>query len=158
MEFATPGPQHQWLQQLVGEWTFEHVWPKKSDPPPPHATGTETVRAIGGLWVVGEMTSALMDGRPWWSQVTLGYDPARERFVGTWIGSVMTHLWIYEGQLDTAGEVLTLEAEGPSMTGPGMTRYRDVVELRGGARALSSYQQHADGTWKQFMRMEFRRA
>jgi hypothetical protein len=29
--------------------------------------------------------------------LTLGYDPQRERYVGTWIGSMMTHLWGVRG-------------------------------------------------------------
>ena len=33
---------------------------------------------------------------------TLGYDPAKKKYVGTFIASVMTHLWIYSGSLDAA--------------------------------------------------------
>ena len=43
------------------------------------------------------------------------YDPQKQRFVGTWIGSMMTYLWVYEGTLDATEKVLTLNAEGPSM-------------------------------------------
>ena len=32
--------------------------------------------------------------------MTLGYDPQKKRFVGTLIGSMMTHLWVYDGALD----------------------------------------------------------
>jgi len=62
--------------------------------------------------------------------MTLGYDPAKGRFVGTWIGSMMTHLWVYDGELDPAGRVLTLNSEGPSMTGDGsFAKYQDIVEF-----------------------------
>ena len=46
--------------------------------------------------------------------MTLGYDPAKKRFVGTWVGSMMAHLWVYEGSMDAEEKVLTLSAEGPS--------------------------------------------
>ena len=63
--------------------------------------------------------------------MTLGYDPQQQRYVGTWIGSMMTHLWVYDGELDEASGVLTLEAEGPAMAGDGtMARYRDTIEFR----------------------------
>ena len=58
-------------------------------------------------------------GGPATTLMTLGYDPEKKRFVGTWIGSMMTHLWIYDGALDAAGKVLTLDAEGPSFAGDG---------------------------------------
>ena len=47
--------------------------------------------------------------------MTLGYDPVQKRFVGTFIGSMMTHMWIYNGTLDAAGKVLTLDTEGPGL-------------------------------------------
>jgi len=40
--------------------------------------------------------------------MTLGYDPQKKRYLGTWIGSMMSHLWVYEVELDASGSVLTL--------------------------------------------------
>ena len=40
--------------------------------------------------------------------MTLGYDPRKKRFVGTFVGSMMTNLWIYDGELDKDERVLTL--------------------------------------------------
>ena len=99
------------------------------------------------------------DGDPATTMMTLGYDPSRKRFVGTWIGSMMTNLWVYDGFLDEAGRVLTLEAEGPNMAEEGkMARYRDVIELRSDDhRVLTSHMLGDDGTWTQFMTAEYRR-
>ncbi len=55
-------------------------------------------------------------GDPATMLMSLGYDPAKKRFVGTWIGSMMTNLWVYDGELDPTGKILTLNAEGPSFT------------------------------------------
>jgi len=91
--------------------------------------------------------------------MTLGYDPQRERYVGTWIGSTMTHLWVYEGQLDEAGKTLALEAEGPGMTPGSTARYRDVIELvSDDQRTLTSCVLGDDGEWHRFMRAVYRRA
>jgi hypothetical protein len=60
-----------------------------------------------------------------------GYDP-QQRYVGTWIGSMMTHLWVYDGAPDAAGRVLTLHTEGPHMAAEGqMAQYKDVIEFTG---------------------------
>ena len=81
--------------------------------------------------------------------MTLGYDPERKRFCGTWIGSMMTHFGVYDGALDAVERVLALKSDGPSMAGDGkMARYRDAIELRSDDhRILTSSVRGDDGTW-----------
>src|SRR5262245_12668838 len=114
--------EHKWLQQLVGEWTYlsEAREPGKD---PVKAAGTERVRSLGDVWVVGEGEGEMPGGGRGRSIVTLGYDPARKRFVGTWVGSMMANMWVYDGWLDASRNVLTLESEGPSMSGEGTAKY-----------------------------------
>jgi len=42
-----PQKEHQWLQQLVGEWTYEGEASMGPDKPPEKFQGTESVRSIG---------------------------------------------------------------------------------------------------------------
>ena len=93
------------------------------------------------------------------SIMTLGYDPTRHRFVGTFVGSTKTYLWLYEGRRDAAETVLTLDTVGPSYTEEwGMARYRDTIEIRGDDHRVqtSSYLRY-DGTWHLFMTTHYRR-
>src|SRR3712207_8501500 len=48
--------------------------------------------------------------------MTLGYDPQTQRYVGTWGGSMMNYLWVYDGELDVDGRVLTLASEDRKST------------------------------------------
>ena len=90
--------------------------------------------------------------------ITLGFDPQKQRFVGTWVGSMMTHLWVYDGALDPAGKVLTLNAEGPSMSGNGMAKYQDIIELKSDDHhTLTARMLGDDGTWTQVMAADYRR-
>ncbi len=91
--------------------------------------------------------------------ITLGYDPQNKRFVGTWIGSTMTWLCVYDGSLDAAEKVLTLEAEGPDFVVEGkLAKYRDVVEWKSDDhRVLTSHVLGDDETWNQFMTAHYRR-
>ena len=90
--------------------------------------------------------------------MTLGYDPVSKRFDGTFVASVMTHLWIYNGSLDADEKVLTLDTEGPSFTGEGMTKYQDIIEfISDDHRTLSSQAIGPDGQWVKFMRAHYRR-
>ena len=155
---AEPQPEHAWLQQLVGEWVTE-MDACESEKTGEKVRGTETVRSLGSLWIVGDGTGQMPDGSPANTQVTLGYDPAQQRFVGTWVGSMMTHMWVYSGSLDESRKVLTLEAEGPDFSDPSKTgKYRDVVELHSrDHRTLTSYALAEDGSWNQFMTMHLYR-
>lgn len=154
-----PVKEHQWLQRLVGEWTYEGSGDMGPDQPPCKMSGTESVRSVGGLWIVGNGTGVMPDGAAATMVLTLGFDPARGKFLGTWIGSMMTHMWVYEGSLDASGRVLTLDTTGPSMADPNKTaRYQDIIEIKSDdVRTLTSRALGDDGTWRQFMQAEYRR-
>lgn len=154
-----PQQEHQWLARLVGEWTYEMEAEAGPGEPPIRDSGSESVRSLGGLWFLCEGTGQTPDGGAATSIMTLGYDPARGRFLGTFIGSMMTHLWLYEGALDAAGQVLTLDTEGPDYTDESRTaKYRDTLELpSAGHRVQTSSYQREDGSWHRFMTVHYRR-
>ncbi len=156
---AKPQKEHEWLQKLVGDWTSEMDAMMGPDKPMETCKGTEHVRSIGGLWTMGEGTGQMPDGGAAITFMTLGYDPAKGKFVGTFIGSMMTNMWLYEGTLDASGKVLTLDTEGPSFAGDGtMAKYKDVIEFKSNDhRTLTSQVQGADGKWTQFMTATYRR-
>lgn len=158
---AEPDNEHEWLAQLVGDWEYEGEAIMAPGEPAQEFSGTESVRSLGELWVVGEGTVPMPDGGEGTTVITLGYDPQKRRFVGTFVGSMMTHLWIYDGELEEDGKTLTLYTEGPDMA-PGsegrMVPYKDVVRLESpDHRVLRSHQRGDDGEWHQFMESHYRR-
>jgi hypothetical protein len=156
---ATPEKPHRWLEKLLGEWIYETESPAHAGQPVSKLTGTETVRSIGGLWIQAEARGEMPGGGPATSVMTLGYDTQKKRFVGSWIGSMMTYMWVYDGELDAAERMLTLNSEGPSMAGDGtLSTYQDVIELKSNDhRTLTARVRKSHGTWEQFMTMEYRR-
>jgi hypothetical protein len=157
---SEPQKEHHWLQKLVGEWAYEHESDMGPDKPKEKLRGTESVRSLGGLWTVGEGTGDMPGGGTAKSIITLGYDPQKKHFVGTFVASMMTHLWAYEGTLDAAGRVLTLDTEGPNFApgAQGMTKYKDVIEfLTDDHRTLTSRMLGPDGQWHEFMAAQYRR-
>lgn len=156
---AEPQKEHQWLQQLVGEWTSEAECSMGPGQPSTKSYGTERVRMVGGLWMVGEGQGEMPGGGTATMIMTLGYDPQKKRYLGTWIGSMMTHMWHYDGEMDASGRILTLSAEGPSMAGDGtMAKYQDIIEIKSkDHRTLSSRVLGPDGTWNHFMTAHYRR-
>jgi hypothetical protein len=152
--------EHRWLAQLQGNWTFESDCEMGPGQPNAKTSGKEVFRSLGDAWMIGEMEGEMPVGTDIaYARMTLGYNATTGRFVGTWVGSMMTHLWIYDGELDATRRILTLNAEGPSFAGDGsMAHYRDVIEIKSpDHRTLTSSVQQPDGTWHTFMRASYRR-
>lgn len=157
---ATPEPtkQHQWLQQMVGEWTAEMECVMGPDQPAMKSKGAETVRSLGGLWTLGEGSGETPDGGRMTSILTLGYDPQKQKFVGSFVASMMTHMWIYEGTLSADRKTLTMDTSGPSMISEGMVPYQDIFTIESpDHRTLSSRTPGPNGEWMTFMTAHYRR-
>jgi uncharacterized protein YndB with AHSA1/START domain len=155
---ASPQQQHEWLQRLVGDWIVESDAPESGNSPEAPAW-RETVRSVAGIWIVAEGSGTLPDGNEATTVMTLGYDPQGQRFVGTWIGSMMHHLWVYDGELSDDGTTLTLNTTGPDMHVEGATRqYQDVITLTDDDhRALTARVLAPDGDWQVMMTARYRR-
>lgn len=153
-----PQAEHKWLERLVGDWAWEMTAPTGPDQPPATHTGTESVRSLT-VWVQCDSTMPGPDGPGMKTVMTLGYDPVKGKYVGTFIGSMMTHMWVYEGTVDETGNKLVLCADGPSFTDPTKTaKYQDTIEfLADDHRTLSSQFQAEDGSWNQFMVAHYRK-
>jgi hypothetical protein len=119
--------------------------------PPIQCQGTISTRKLGGFWIICEVTNNMM-GTTMHAVQTVGYDPAKKKYVGTWVDSMMNHMWKYEGTVDADGKVLTLQAEGPNFESPGKTaQFRDVYEVKGPDEIVTTSQmQGADGKWVTF--------
>ncbi len=154
-----PQKEHHWLQRLVGEWSYEGEVMTGPGKLPEKFSGTASVRSIGGVWILCEGWGEVPGGGQASSIMTLGFDPQKNRYVGTFIASMMTNLWMYEGQLDSARKVLTLDTEGPSFSDDGkMAKYKDVIEIKSDDhRVLTSNMLDDDGKWHAYMTAPYRR-
>jgi hypothetical protein len=159
MEAPKPAPQHELLQRLIGDWTFTATANMGPDKPPAAFSGKETVRGLGEVWILCEAQHDSSEGVPAKTLMTLGFDPQKGKFVGTFIASMMTYLWPYEGALDNSGKVITLESSGPSFADPNaLSPYRDTITiLSDNERTLTSQMPGPDGQWVEFMKCQYRR-
>ena len=159
MQMPEPQDEHRWLHRLVGRWEGMVECSMGPGQPPMTNPMAETFRSLGGLWVVSDGRGDMPGGGTAHSVMTLGFDPQRGRFTGSFIASVMTHFWTYDGTLDPARQVLTLDSHGPSFTDPAiLAHYQDIIAFEGeDRRSLASRVRGADGGWTQFMRADYRR-
>jgi Protein of unknown function (DUF1579) len=155
---AKPQTEHQWLDRFIGEWASECECSMGPDLPPSKTKGTEVVRSLGGLWIVLEGKGEMPDGETGTTMMTLGYDPQKNRYVGTFVCSVMAHLWLYDGSLDAKEKVLTLDSEGPNFSQNAIAKYKDAIAFVNDDNwVLTSQILGDDGNWLQFMTTHYRR-
>jgi hypothetical protein len=156
---APKGPQptkeHEWLKQLEGEWVTEAESAAIPGMPAMKIKGTESVRSLGGFWSVSESKADYM-GTPVTALMTLGYDPQKKKYTGTWVCSMCDFLCKYEGTV--SGNVLTLDTEGPNPANGKIEKMRDVLEVKDkDHKVLTSYMPGPDGKWVLFMTIKFTR-
>lgn len=157
-QFPGAAKEHHWLQQFVGEWETQSEGKMGPDQPTMKCQGTMRNRMLGDIWVVNEMTGDMM-GTPMVGIQTIGYDSAKKKYVGTWVDSMMNHMWQYEGSVDETGKILTLEAEGPNFMAEGkMTKFRDAYDFKAADHIIAtSSMLDANGKWITFMTGDSRR-
>ncbi|HVR72890.1 MAG TPA: DUF1579 domain-containing protein, partial [Planctomycetota bacterium] len=155
-KMPAPEKEHAWLEQLAGEWEFDAECIMEPGKPPMKSSGTETGRMIGEFWIVSEVKSTFMD-TPMTGILTLGFDPEKKKYVGTWVDSMTSHQWKYEGTVDAAGKVLKLESEGPVAPGK-LSKFKEVIELKGkDQKVFTSSMLGDDGKWSTFATFHYRR-
>ena len=145
-DLPKPVAEHAWLQRFVGEWTSEAECSCGPDTPPMLNKGTETIRQLGGFWIISEIKSD-SESFPFANLMTLGYDPEKKKYIGSWVDTMTSYMWRYEGSVDATGTTLTLETEGPCPMG-GITKFREVMKLETPDHKLfTSSMLGPDGEW-----------
>lgn len=139
--------EHEFLQKFVGEWEVE------SEGSGMKGKAVMKSSMLGKLWLVNSSDHEV-GGTPLQSIQMIGYDTTKKKYVGIWADSVINYMWHYEGTVDESGKKLTLNAEGPSMSGDGkMTQYKDAYEFKDDDTIIAtSSMQNADGEWTVIMK------
>ena len=153
-----PTKEHEWLHQLAGQWEADLEVSAGPGKPPLKLKSTENTRRIGGFWILSE-SEVTPPGMPFARALTLGYDPQKKKYVGTWVDSTSTHIGKSEGSMDAAGMTLTLEGEMPSPFDPSKSvRVREVIELKSrDLKVITTSLQGEDGNWFTLVTVNARR-
>ncbi len=125
MPMVKPGAEHKLLASMAGSWNAETEMMGMTS----HGTYERRV-AMNGLWLVSDFESTMM-GTPFVGLEILGWDPAKGKYVSTWVDSSSTTISILEGDWDAGTKTLTL-AGGTldPMSGEEMTMI-NVVKVKG---------------------------
>ena len=132
---AQPSKEHQFLKEMEGTWNATMKFNMPGAPEGAEAKGVETTQMIGGFWAVFDIKFDSLMGHPWHGHGTMGYDPDKKKYIGTFIHSATPYMTTGEGTMDAAGKVLTMNYEGMGPDGK-MGKMRETFEKKDKDNAL----------------------
>jgi len=115
-EMEEPTPEHVELLSGVGTWggTMTLFAPDGSEMA--SSPARETVEGVGPFWTQARFECELM-GQPYVGTGHMGYDPAKGKYVGTWVDSMSSFFALMEGETSADGKTLVMHWTAPDMTG-----------------------------------------
>ena len=111
-----PGPEHAVLKDQAGVWDATVESFMAPGQPPVLSKGTETGAMVGDFWLVSDFKTEMM-GTPFNGRGTMGYDPARKKYVSSWIDSMTPTLSLGESDYDPATRTFTGWLDGLDYAG-----------------------------------------
>jgi hypothetical protein len=127
---AAPGPEHQKIASLAGEWETEARCYMTGPDTPTVTKGTCKGKMIlGGRFLQEEFEGDMM-GKKFHGSGLLGYDKFNQKYIDTWIDDMGTGIFVTEGNFDASGKVLTLNGKmDDPMTGEKGKEMRLVTRI-----------------------------
>ena len=107
-EAMTPGPQHEKLAAMAGEWDLEvTMWMEPGAEPMKLPSTASRRMTFGGRHLEEEVSGEFM-GSPFLGRAVTGYDNASGKWWTTWIDNQSTGLMVGEGDWDEETNTLTI--------------------------------------------------
>lgn len=113
-EQPQPAEQHRAILQGAGSWEGTMKMWMPGMPEQTTACKEENV-AFGQFWLKSTFECDFM-GMPYKGQGVTGYDPMKQKYVGTWYDNMSPFLAVMEGE-EAAGGKLIMRWQGPTMDG-----------------------------------------
>ena len=153
-QLPQPGPEHELLKKEVGTWdaTVEMMM---GAAPPTKGVETNTL-GPGGLWVINDFKSEIA-GAPFQGHGVTGYDPAKKKYVGTWVDSMSTAVSILESTYDAASKSMVGAIDAPGPDGRMMKMKTVTQHTDDDTRVFTMYGTGPDGKEAPTMRITYKR-
>jgi hypothetical protein len=110
-KLGTPGASHQLLAAMAGSWETKMKSWMGPDAPPMESKGTSEQKMIlGGRYLQQEFAGDMM-GNPFSGIGIMGYDNHTKKYVSTWIDTMSTGIFFFEGTAAREGKTITQESQ-----------------------------------------------
>lgn len=145
-----PGPEHEALKKFAGDWDATVAFMGNESKGTYHSQV-----ALGGFWLIGnfqgEFGGAKFEGR-----ATMGYDPAKKKYVSSWVDSMGPSITTGEGSFDADGKIYTETGEGTGPDGKPM-KVKSVYAFSDADNMTLTMYNVADGKEQEFFKITYKR-
>jgi hypothetical protein len=106
-ELATPGDHHRLLAEMAGSWSVKsRWWMTPGDPPMESAGSSEQKMVLEGRFLQQDFSGEMMGGQ--FSGIGFtGYNNHTGMFISTWMDSMGTGIYYFEGSAGPDGRTIT---------------------------------------------------
>jgi len=110
MKYAMPGPMHDLLKPMAGNWkTTAKSWMKPGAEPTVSEGTCESSFILGNRYLQSTYKGD-MEGMPFEGFGLMGYDNMKKEFVSVWADNMGTGLAMSDGAADASGKTLTMKS------------------------------------------------
>lgn len=129
-EFPKPGPEHEHLKAMAGEWDAEVKFYAKPGEAPIESKGQYSGKLdVGGFFLITDFKGSPVGGEKFHGRGLTGYDPFKKKYTGVWVDSMSPAMYTTEGEFDKQGKVYTETMQGPGPDGK-VVKMRLTTEIK----------------------------
>jgi hypothetical protein len=103
---ATPGPHHEMIKKMVGEWTCAVHFKMDAKSPMQESQSSATITSLMDGRYAQETSTGQMMGMPFNGMGIYGYDNVIGKYVSTWVDNMGTGMMMSQGTPDASGKVI----------------------------------------------------
>lgn len=124
------GSEHERLKAFEGTWdAATSMWMDPSAPPEAGKGTAVTSSIFGGRFSRMDYTGE-WNGQPFTGMAMTGYDNTTKKYVGSWVDSMSTAMFVSEGDYDDATKTWTFHSEMADPMAPGTKfKVRETVKI-----------------------------
>lgn len=153
----TPGPQHEALAAMAGEWDLEvTMWMEPGAEPVKSAATASRTMGFGGRVLEEEVSGEFM-GSPFLGRAVTGYDNASGKWWSTWIDNMSTGLMVGEGDWDEETKTLTTVSSATDPMSGAKRRVEGRAVLHSADHEVHEMWEERDGVRYKSMEIVYRR-
>ena len=127
-EFPKPGPEHEKLKIMAGEWVSAIKMIDPASGKTHASTGSMKGKVdLDGFFLISQFKGSIGE-LPYEGRSITGYDPHKKKYIGVWVDSMGPGVYQTVGEWDKAGKVYNEKMEGPGPEGEPM-HFRSVTTV-----------------------------